>query len=665
MEANKKDLSGLFRQKIFDIPIYQRGYDWKGVNFDALWQDINFCIDNNKSLFLGTVILQRNKAGDIDFEENYFVVDGQQRLTTMTILLVAIKRALRERASLYDGETSNQLELKSAMINNNFLNVLNSDGESVRQRLNATKYRKKRIVNALNYICGPTWDGDFPKEKIYINGKERRLTQEFNRFIEVYNDFDNKLNKKNDSNKFDIGKERLTKLYEVLTNAEFVEIVVSSESEALYLFEVVNARGKDLEIADLLKNFFFSQMEDWEVVEKHWNTIIDNAENAGGITRMLKYFYVSRKGGDGSGSRELYDNIKLLVKGNNYLSLLENVNKFSDFYQKIRRGDRNQVFEVLKLDDYGEKSLFQEEINARDMFTSIELLRDCKITQTDPLIFSFFYKFYELCHDNNKLNGTFKKIRKYPITFLASLEHLHYINYGLGNRRANDIEKLYQDIAKELFNSNDVDSFRTALNELYKNLKKLRDDRETFVNNFTKKLYYRRNDTIHKLILYTFDKLERSVNNTTFEKIYSPKAPNDVSQDHWADQNDTKDDEYEVIRNSIINHTNEYLEENSLNKIDNIGNLLPVGHRLNSDLANRKKVFPKSPHSKFKYLEAQAPEYLLQKKFLETYSLKNDEEGNEIHKENFKTWGPEDIDKRAEDLANEIYDVIEKTPINT
>jgi len=40
MEANKKDLSGLFRQKIFDIPIYQRGYDWKGVNFDALWRKI-------------------------------------------------------------------------------------------------------------------------------------------------------------------------------------------------------------------------------------------------------------------------------------------------------------------------------------------------------------------------------------------------------------------------------------------------------------------------------------------------------------------------------------------------------------------------------------------------------------------------------------------------
>ena len=90
-----------------------------------------------------------------------------------------------------------------------------------------------------------------------------------------------------------------------------------------------------------------------------------------------------------------------------------------------------------------------------------------------------------------------------------------------------------------------------------------------------------------------------------------------------------------------------------------------MGHRLNSDLANTKKVSPKSPYNKFKYLEAHAPEYLLQKKFLETYSLKNDLEGNEIHKENFKTWGPEDIDKRAKDLANEIYDVIGKTPINT
>ena len=188
MEANKKSLAGIFENKIFDIPIYQRGYDWKGVNFEALWQDINYCIDNKKPLFLGTVIFQESKDNNIGTNISYQVVDGQQRITTMTIFLTALRRVFQERLEIeQDSSAKELLNTQAAIINMKYLNVIDVLGKTVRQRLNGTTYKKKKIVDALNYICASDWQGDFPKEAI-VNGQKKRLTLQFSRFKNVYDD---------------------------------------------------------------------------------------------------------------------------------------------------------------------------------------------------------------------------------------------------------------------------------------------------------------------------------------------------------------------------------------------------------------------------------------------------------------------------------------------
>ena len=60
------------------------------------------------------------------------------------------------------------------------------------------------------------------------------------------------------------------------------------------LFETVNARGKELETSDLLKNNFFKKANDseWNTVEKDWDIIVENSEKSGGISRLLKHFYI-------------------------------------------------------------------------------------------------------------------------------------------------------------------------------------------------------------------------------------------------------------------------------------------------------------------------------------------------------------------------------------
>ena len=60
MEVKKRDLEEIFKNKTFDIPRYQRGYDWKKLNLDIFWNDLSYHVKHSQTLFLGTIILNDN-----------------------------------------------------------------------------------------------------------------------------------------------------------------------------------------------------------------------------------------------------------------------------------------------------------------------------------------------------------------------------------------------------------------------------------------------------------------------------------------------------------------------------------------------------------------------------------------------------------------------------
>ena len=421
--------------------------------------------------------------------------------------------------------------------------------------------------NGLAYITDPEWDGLFPREPVQVLGKERRLTMEFNRFNQVYNDFYSKLNEKDSDGRYVLGVEYLMKINNKLASAEFIEIVVSDDSEAILLFENVNARGKELETSDLLKNHFFKEVPKWNLVEKDWDIIVENSEKSGGISRLLKYFYVSTMGfGGSSPPQKLYENLKSLGE-NRELELLRQIKEFSSFYKEINTGTEEEFLKEINFDLYG-NSLSREPINRRDIFTSIELLRAINVNQPQPMIFSFFKTFLKLAHDGVSTTDEYNKIKRYPGIFLRQLEHFHYVNNGVGERRANDTDVLYQ----------------------------------TTAGNF------------HKC-------------------------------DSLQDFQNVHDMEYEEIRGKILTDIDAI---SGLSKIDSIGNLLPMSAALNASLGN---INPKSPHAKAQELVARDEygQYSIQKYFIEKYE------------ENFETWNSDDIDRRTKDMANEVFDIIERT----
>lgn len=657
MEVKKKDFEAIFKDRTFEIPRYQRGYDWKKLNRDTFWNDLTYHIDAGKTLFLGTIILNDYELKEqINHKDaigcfNHAIVDGQQRFTTMTILYVALRESLklREQAEV-DKNLLKRISRTIEGIAGKFLALEDNTYSQIQPRLYGSAYKSKKIINGLAYFTDPDWNGTFPKDAVKVRGKKRKLTMEFNRFKQVFLDFTVKLNEKNNNGDFKLNTNYLLKINESLSRAEFIEIIVSNDNDAITLFETVNARGKELETSDLLKNHFFKEVAEakWNIVEKEWDHIVENSEKSGGISRLLKHFYVSRKGSGGSSPPQvLYENLKSLGKKSE-LDLLDKIKEYSNFYMNIANGTQDEFLKQVNFDLYG-KSLSSNAANRRHIFTSIELLRALNVTQPQPMIFSFFNTFLNLAHDGVSTTNDYKKINRYPGMFMRELEYFHYVNNGIGERRANDTEKLYQNTAKEFYECDDIKSFQDALKIFYRELKKERDKRNTFIENFCNKLFYDSGSTIDSMINYSFHLLERNYQTMALPKVIFPNSKNtDVSRDHWAEQKDTRDNTYEKIRNSILNDIDPVTNQST---IHSIGNLLPMSENLNASLGN---LPIKSPYEKFQELKIRPeyPEYRVQKEFLDKYESK------------FKTWSQSDIKDRTKDLANSIFDIIDNTHPN-
>lgn len=94
--ANKK-IKDFFNGRFFEIPKYQRGYAWEVQNIRDLFDDIVESIESNSNHYIGTIVLSKSE----NYDEKFYVVDGQQRTTTVTLIISALIKKLQDKDSAY------------------------------------------------------------------------------------------------------------------------------------------------------------------------------------------------------------------------------------------------------------------------------------------------------------------------------------------------------------------------------------------------------------------------------------------------------------------------------------------------------------------------------------------------------------------------------------
>ncbi len=213
------------------VPVYQRDYAWKRSNCDKLWSDIKQLISNKRSShFLGTIVTINDGYG------KYLVIDGQQRLTTITIFLLALSHYLRDKQNPTDEEIQLQKVFKGYLI----------DEESISQE---TRIKLKPNKSDLEYF-----------EKLFDEKKE--IIENNSNIVNNYLFFKGEF-EKNEISARKIFEDGLQKL-------QIVSIDLSRwQDDPQLIFESLNSTGVDLTAGDLIRNYILMDLEPQEQEKKY------------------------------------------------------------------------------------------------------------------------------------------------------------------------------------------------------------------------------------------------------------------------------------------------------------------------------------------------------------------------------------------------------------
>ena len=223
--------------KRFIIPVYQRNYDWKIENCKQLYDDLVKVIKNDRrSHFFGSMVSVYEPSGK---NMEFLVIDGQQRLTTVSLLLLA----------MYNLISAGILIPKDEFLGNRIYEEYLVDKyqpKETRIKLKPVKNDQKAYGKLFN-------DADE-----YI--RESNLTTNYNYFYE-------RIQKQEIS---------IDELFDALFRLEIINITLNNEDNPQLIFESLNSTGLDLSEGDKIRNFILMGLpskEQDEYYDKYWNRI--------------------------------------------------------------------------------------------------------------------------------------------------------------------------------------------------------------------------------------------------------------------------------------------------------------------------------------------------------------------------------------------------------
>lgn len=342
-----KGIGTLIKEHHFVVPNYQRAYKWEEDNISALIKDLGDAIEKNENeYFLGTVVLSL-KEGSKEIE----IVDGQQRITTITILLSCIR----------DYFKNNKKEPSAASIQNDYISSYDTRNERNLSKLKLSIQDKSFFEKYI--VDNETNELPFKSSHNRIMNAKKLLAKKINSIAGV-------------------SETQLHNWKDFITDKLMVvSIIVPSESNAFTLFETLNDRGLILAQTDLLKNYLFSRASDYlDEVQNAWMEMTAKIESELGeenILTYLKHFWSSRNGLTREKNKELYRSIVNSIKSpSDVRDFINELNEDSTLYLAIHNHKDNYWKE-----------------NTEKSKRYIETLNYLELDQYRPLILSILKRF--------------------------------------------------------------------------------------------------------------------------------------------------------------------------------------------------------------------------------------------------------------------------------
>ncbi|MDR0881585.1 MAG: DUF262 domain-containing HNH endonuclease family protein [Candidatus Adiutrix sp.] len=447
----------------FRVPPFQRDYSWTEDEWDDLWQDILDMgePDGDPAHYLGYLVLQSsdNKCFDI--------IDGQQRLTTISLMILAMLKRLKELAEAGQ-DAENNLKRKE-QLQNSYIGFLDPVTLVSQSKLELNRHNNRFYQNYLIPL------GSLPLRG--LNASEHQLRKAFlwygQRVVKMFPD------KRPGS-----GRDLTLFLDTLVDKLFFTVITVTDELNAFKVFETLNARGVRLSASDLLKNHLFSLISAENVDEAEMKTLEDSWEN---IVSLL-------------GNDSFQDFLRVFWNSRHKL-----VRK-SDLFKTIKKSvtAREQAFELLRGLDLaaGVFAALREAIDPswnRDEREALKCLHLFNVQQPLPILLAGHASFFD------KDRAAFTRIIK-------ALVIVSFRYNVICNQQTHDQEGLYNEIALKI-----SDGTYRKIYDVLTALKAVYPEDEQFKTAFTEKELRTTTSRNRKVARYILFELERQRSGQDFD----------------------------------------------------------------------------------------------------------------------------------------------------
>ena len=487
----------------YKIPDYQRRFSWKKEQLEDFWFDLN-SLEADEEHFLGSIVVITG-AHNIGFNE-LELVDGQQRLTTIMLLLKNIENKFNDNQEYTE---------MAEMIKNNYLYTKN-------------KKAKKRIQLELGKL----------DHSDYINIMSGNIKNIDNlNLINAYNFFEEKL--------FEMTEKEIEEVYDKLLEQVLVVLIqAQNEKSAFRLFETLNDRGLELSAIDLMKNYLLKVANNndnlnTDLIKENWENIILNIQEVSRKVRFFRHYIMSSEPKTRSKitQRRVYDRFKEIInedlkKTNLSISdYIKDMEEKSELYRNINNANIG--------DDYftkNQRTIINEHLNNLNSIGALP---------ARTLLLKAF---------DNTLK---KELSVQDLISILNYIETFSIRRIVGQLATGELDTIYNYLAVNAFEEDDPKLF---IKEYFK--KNMPSNLE-FENNFEERDF--RNNDQTKYILDTFEK-KYFMKNAAGKSI---KERSEVHIEHiaptssftakkykkWADYLDVDKTEFENLKTKIGNLT--------------------------------------------------------------------------------------------------------------
>lgn len=458
IESSDKKTDELLKGNTFFIPRFQRAYSWEAEQIGQFWSDI---IDNiSDSYFIGSIVVYKRGRSSLA------LVDGQQRLTTITILLCAIREAYKSigNHALADGL---QAYIEQKTRDNKTVYVLETE--------TSFPYLQEEVMK--------NSAADAP----YNFGKEEEA------IARAYSIFKDKIKEVLDpilSNKertkgenIDEATKWLSSLRDAVFDLNLIVVTLDNEEDAYLIFETLNTRGKDLALSDLIRNHFTKFLKPSGGVDQatlKWGKVLDTIASAPislDPDTFIVHSWQSRY--DFVTKAKVFPRVKALITSKN---AKDHLNRFMSDSEHWR-------------------SIFDQEFRwttgEKEVKRSLRALRVFKVVQPTPGVLSLIRCYRDEIIKYRTLRDALSMIEKFHFSF----------NAVTSSRSSGGISGMYSSLGRQVFSAEDASEVAEAISDLKSKLRDRESDEAEFNAGFNQISYTKENSSQKALVQYVLRKI--------------------------------------------------------------------------------------------------------------------------------------------------------------